>query len=176
MALWPRLSVAVTVILSVPGVVSVSVSVVRSAFTWLSVPTMVRVCPSGVLVIVPPPPVADVIADSTPFLSLSVTVKISPLVLLVSDTLTPEIAPAVLITSVCVGAGTAITGDDGASGGGVVSEVVVALMFVPPVGVKPMKLMGFPPPFSGRNCGPNSWFGLSPLPGLWIPPGPLNWL
>ena len=85
------------------------------------------------MIVLPPPPVADVIADSTPFLSLSVTVKISPLVLLVSDTLTPEIAPAVLITSVCVGAGTAITGDDGASGGGVVSEVVVALMFVPPV-------------------------------------------
>ena len=111
-----------------------------------------------------------------PWVSLTVTVKISPLVPPFSVTLTPEIAAPVLITSVCVGVVTAITGGDGASGGGVVNEVVVALMFVPPVGVTPMKLMGFSPPFSGKICGPNSWFGLSPLPGPWIPPGPWNWL
>ena len=46
-------------------------------------------------VIVPPPPVAPVFADSTPLMSASTAVKLSPLVVLpVSATLTPEIAVA----------------------------------------------------------------------------------
>ena len=44
--------------------------------------------------IVPPPPVNDVFADSTPWVSLSVTVKISPAVAPLSVRLTPVIAVA----------------------------------------------------------------------------------
>jgi hypothetical protein len=50
----PTLSEASTVMVSVPGVLSVSVSVLRSALTCASVPTMVRsVVPAPVMV--PPP-------------------------------------------------------------------------------------------------------------------------
>ena len=70
------------------AVVSVSFSVARSAFTSLSVPLMVRVVP-GLDTVFPVPPVS--VADSTPLLSCSVTVKISPVVAPLSDTLTPTI-------------------------------------------------------------------------------------
>ena len=69
---------------------SVSLSVARSAFTWLNVPVMVRLVVPEPLML-PPPPSADVVADSLPWPSLSVTVKLSSLVLPLSDRLTPVI-------------------------------------------------------------------------------------
>ena len=87
--LLPKPSVAVTVMLSVPAVPSVSVSVARSAFTSVSVPLMVRVVP-GLDTVFPAPPVS--VADSTPCVSASVTVKISPTVLPLSFKLTPGIS------------------------------------------------------------------------------------
>ena len=94
--------------LSVPAVLFLSVSVVRSAFTWVNVPWMTRSF-VPVPVIVPPPPVNDVVADRMPWVSLTVTVKISLLVLPLSDTLTPVIAVASLTSNVC-SPGTTICG------------------------------------------------------------------
>ena len=71
---------------------SLSVKVVRSASTWANVPAIVKVVPLFDGVIVPPPPVAPVFADSTPLASASTAVKVSPDVLPVSDRLTPVIA------------------------------------------------------------------------------------
>ncbi len=53
---------------------SLSLRVVRSASTWPNVPAMVRLVEADP-VMVPPPPVADVFADSDPCESDSVTVK-----------------------------------------------------------------------------------------------------
>ena len=101
-AALPKLSLAVSVIVSGPAELSVSFSVPRSAFTWLSVPLMTR---SVELL----PDVAP-LADSNPLLSFSVTVKVSlPVVLPVSARLTPAIAVAVPSATVCA-PGTAITG------------------------------------------------------------------
>ena len=101
-AALPKLSLAVSVIVSGPAELSVSFSVPRSAFTWLSVPLMTR---SVELL----PDVAP-LADSNPLLSFSVTVKVSlPVVLPLSARLTPAIAVAVPSATVCA-PGTAITG------------------------------------------------------------------
>ena len=62
---------------------------------------MVRVCPELELDTVSPPPVA--VADSTPVMSLSVAVKVSPVVLPLSVTLTPVIISAWVIPIVCAG-------------------------------------------------------------------------
>ena len=85
-ALAPLLSLALTVIVSAVVEASLSVSVVRSAFTCASVPLMVSVLPPFDGVIVPPPPVADVVADSTPLVSDSMAVNVSPDVVDVSET------------------------------------------------------------------------------------------
>ena len=101
-ALLPKLSVAATV--SVSGLVelSSSVSVVRSASTWDSVPTMVNVLLLLEGVIVPPPPATPSVAVSTPAPSETTTVNVSPLVVVlpVSDTLTPEILVATFCATV----------------------------------------------------------------------------
>ena len=70
MATLPKLSVAFTAMVSDPAVPSVSLSVARSLFNSLSEPVMVR-C---VRCCRRPP-----VADSTPLLSLSFTVNVSPL-------------------------------------------------------------------------------------------------
>ena len=84
-AVLPKLSLALTVMLSVPAVPFVSVSVVRSAFTWLSVPVMIR---SSVPLLAGVAPVAD----SNPVLSFSSTVKVSVAVAATSDITTLVIA------------------------------------------------------------------------------------
>ena len=68
-----------------------SVSVVRSAFSCVRVPLIVSVVPPFDGVIVPPPPVAAVVADSTPLVSVSTAVNVSPLVVVlpVSDDADP---------------------------------------------------------------------------------------
>ncbi len=60
-------------------------------------------------VMVPPPPVADVLADSDPCESDSVTVKLSLVVLPLSDRLTPAIVVATPSPTVAV-VGAAMTG------------------------------------------------------------------
>jgi len=111
-ALLPKLSAALTVIVSEVVVGSLSASVVRSASTCANVPAIVSVLPPFDGVIVPPPPVALVFADSVPFVSASVTVKLSPLVVVLplSETLTPVIGDAVFCCTVC-GLVTAIDGN-----------------------------------------------------------------
>jgi hypothetical protein len=53
---------------------------------------MIRLVPEPLVEpLIAPPPAADVVADRMPWVSLTVTVKISPLVAPVSVTLTPEI-------------------------------------------------------------------------------------
>ena len=84
-ALLPRLSIAFSVMLSGPAVPSLSVSVPRSLFTWLSVPWMTR---SSVPAPVTVSPVPVAVADSRPLLSFSVTVKASPVVAPLSARLT----------------------------------------------------------------------------------------
>ncbi len=66
-----------------------SFSVARSLFTWLSEPVMVRL-------VVPPLPVMPLPDSPTasPLVSASVTVKVSPVVLPLSDRLTPLIVSA----------------------------------------------------------------------------------
>ena len=90
----PLLSEALTEITSDPVVPSASASVVRSAFTCDREPAIVSVLPPLGGVIVPPPPAAPVFADSTPALSDSVTVNVSPAVVGNSAMLTPAIAAA----------------------------------------------------------------------------------
>ena len=68
-ALLPKLSLALTVIVSEAVEASSSVSVVRSAFTCASVPLIVSVLPPFDGVTVPPPPAAPVFAASTPWVS-----------------------------------------------------------------------------------------------------------
>src|SRR5271165_4369423 len=69
-ATLPKLSTALTVIGSDPVVALVSDTVARPAFTWASDPTMVT-C------VVPDPVTPGPLADSTPVVSPSVTVKVS---------------------------------------------------------------------------------------------------
>ena len=83
--LLPKLSEACTVMVSVPAVLLVSVSVLRSACTWLSVPVITRLVLPAPLTVSPPP---MVVADRWPVLSVSVTVKVSPVVLPVSARVT----------------------------------------------------------------------------------------
>ena len=64
---------------------------------------MVRVVPKVPLVIVPSPPVTRGRRQHAIVLSLSVTVKVSPVVLPVSDRLTPVIAVAWPTPIVCAG-------------------------------------------------------------------------
>ena len=110
-ALLPKLSVAATVSVSALVELSLSFRVVRSASTWDSVPAMVNVLLPLDGVIVPPPPVAPVLADRTPEPSDTMTVKVSPLVVVlpVSETLTPEIAVATFCATVAL-AGALIDG------------------------------------------------------------------
>ncbi len=70
--------------MSVPVTPSVSVSVAKSLFTWVSEPVIVRL-------VVPAPETPVPLADRTPFVSASVTVKVSPPVLPASARLTPLI-------------------------------------------------------------------------------------
>jgi len=63
-ALLPKLSLALTVSVSWAAEESVSVSVLRSAFTWISVPAMVSVLLALDGVMVPPPPMAPVVAQN----------------------------------------------------------------------------------------------------------------
>ena len=87
---------------------SVSVSVARSAFTSLSVPLMVRLVVPGLDTVFPTPPVRSPTARHG--CRLSVTVKVSPVVLPLSDRLTPVIASAWPTPIVCAAVGAAITG------------------------------------------------------------------
>ena len=75
----PRLSVALTVIVSDAVVALVSVNVVRSAFTCASVPLIVSVLPPPEATTEPPPPTAPVFPASTPLVSVSTAVKVSPI-------------------------------------------------------------------------------------------------
>src|SRR5580658_1362397 len=111
MALLPKLSPALTVIVSDAVEASSSVSVVRSASTCASVPVIVRVRPPFVGVTVPPPPEAPVFAASTPLVSVRTTLNVSPLVVVlpVSVMLTLAIAVAWLCATVAV-VGAVITG------------------------------------------------------------------
>ena len=84
-----------------PAVPSVSLSVKRSAFTSASVPLMVRVVPAPDTVF-PAPPV--LVAESTPWVSVSVAVKVSPVVLPLSERLTLLIAAALPTPIVCTAA------------------------------------------------------------------------
>ena len=57
-------------------------------------PTIDKVLPPFDGVIVPPPPAAPVCAANTPLVSVGTALKLSPLVVGVSEMLTPAIAPA----------------------------------------------------------------------------------
>ena len=85
-----------------PAVLFWSVSVARSLFTWLSEPTMVRF-------VVPEPNTPLPAAVRPPNVLATVTVKVSPVVLPVSERLTPLIGLARFTPTVAVG-DTAITG------------------------------------------------------------------
>ena len=103
-AVPPRPSAAFRKIVSPPGVLSVSVRLARSVFTWERVPLITRVV-VPVPVMVPPP-----VADSRPLVSCSVIVMVSPaLTASESATLTPLIAVAIPLGTVC-GPGTVIDG------------------------------------------------------------------
>ena len=72
-ALPPLVSLALTVIVSDRAVPSASVSVARSPLTWPASRLIVRL-------VVPDPDTPVPVADSSPPLSVRVTVKVSPLV------------------------------------------------------------------------------------------------
>ena len=102
-AAFPRLSVAVSVMLSGATVLSVSLSVASCAFTCVRLPVIDRVA-------VPCPVTPTTLpTDNRPFASASETVKVSPLVVPLSDRLTPVIAKA-LPTPAVTAPGTASTG------------------------------------------------------------------
>ena len=102
-AAFPRLSVAVSAMLSSATVLSVSLSVPSCALTCAKLPLIVRLA-------VPCPPTPTLLpTDSRPCVSASVTVKLSPLVVPPSDRLTPVIATG-LPTPAVTAPGTDSTG------------------------------------------------------------------
>src|SRR5208282_2840600 len=101
-ALLPKLSPALSVIVSAAVAASASVRVARSLLTCASEPVIERL-------VVPDPDTPLPLADSLPLASASVTVKLSPAVSPLSDRLTPEIALAWFCAAVAV-VGAAMTG------------------------------------------------------------------
>ena len=101
-ALLLKLSFAVSVIVSEPLLGSVSLSVARSAFTCSRRPLIVSL-------VVPDPDTPGPLADSSPCVSVSVTVNVSSPLLPLSARLTPAIAVAWLSPTVCA-PGTVSTG------------------------------------------------------------------
>src|SRR5665213_3434423 len=97
----PKLSLALTMMVSEPGVALVSVRLARSAFKSLSeAPVMVMLAPAAL----------KPVAESTPLVSLTAAEKVSgEPVAPASETLTPPIVAAVP-TPMVWGPGTAITG------------------------------------------------------------------
>src|SRR5208282_1152591 len=85
-AVSPTPSVAVSLMVSVDMVPSPSVSVASAAFTWLSEPVTDRL-------VVPEPDTPAPIADRLPLVSVRATEKVSPVVVPLSERLTPEIEP-----------------------------------------------------------------------------------
>ena len=81
-AATPKLSTALSVMVSDGVVLSVSDSVARSLFTVASDPVIVRL-------VVPEPVTPVPVAESRPFVSASVTVNVSPVTLAISARLTP---------------------------------------------------------------------------------------
>ena len=104
LARLPRLSVAVSPIVSAAVLASVSLKVPSAAFTCASDPKIVRLVPAPDTLT---PPL--LLAERTPLVSVNTTVKVAPAVLPDSDTLTPPIAPGLPTPRFSV-VGAAITG------------------------------------------------------------------
>src|SRR5208282_2018513 len=85
-AVLPKPSVAVSLMVSGDVVPSPSASVASAAFTWLSEPVTDRLE-------VPEPDTPGPVIDNSPVVSASVTEKVSPVVVPLSERLTPEIDP-----------------------------------------------------------------------------------
>ena len=100
----PRVSVAVSPIVSAAVLASVSLNVPSAAFTCPRDPKIVRVVPEPDT-LAPP----TLLADRTPLVSVNTTLKVSPVVVPVSDRLTPAIAPGLPTPRANV-VGAAITG------------------------------------------------------------------
>src|SRR5665213_1951745 len=101
-ATLPKPSEAVRLIVSLAATESVSFKVARSPFTWVREPVTVRV-------VVPLPVIPFPFADNRPLVSLRTAVKVSPVVLPLSERLTPPIAVALPCLTVAV-AGAAMIG------------------------------------------------------------------
>ena len=99
-----RLSVAFSAIVSAAVLPSVSLNVPSAEFTCVNDPVIVSVVPAFDT-LAPP----ALLAESTPFVSLATTVKLSPAVVPLSATLTPGTAPALPTPSPSVD-GAVITG------------------------------------------------------------------
>ena len=84
-AATPKLSTALSVMVSDGVVASVSDSVARSLFTVASDPVIVRL-------VVPEPDTPVPVAESRPFVSASVTVNVSPATLAISARLRPAMS------------------------------------------------------------------------------------
>src|SRR5208337_711031 len=118
-ALLPKLSPALSVIVSAAVAASASGRVARSLLTCASEPVIERL-------VVPDPDTPLPLADSLPLASASVTVKLSPAVLPLSDRLTPEIALAWFCATVAV-VGAATTGSP------LTVTAIVAAVALPPL-------------------------------------------
>src|SRR5208337_519022 len=118
-ALLPKLSPALSVIVSAAVLASVSVRVPRSVLTCASEPVIDRLA-------VPEPDTPLPLADSLPLASARVTVKLSLAVLPLSDRLTPEIALAWFCATVAV-VGAATTGSP------LTVTAIVAAVALPPL-------------------------------------------
>src|SRR5258706_253644 len=107
----PKLSLAFRLMVSAAWLLFFFNDTATTEFYSLSLPDALPIfVPEPV--IVPPPPEAD----RRPLVSCSVTVKVSPVVLPVSEMLTPEIASG-LPTPTVVDAGAAMTGKIGRASG-----------------------------------------------------------
>jgi hypothetical protein len=104
-AVLPNPSVAFTVMVSVASDESVSCKLANVAFTSVNVPLTLRPTVPDPVTIASP----DAVAASRPLVSASVTVKFSPAVAPVSETLTPEMALDLATPTVAV-PGAASTG------------------------------------------------------------------
>src|SRR5208282_453772 len=118
-ALLPKLSPALSVIVSAAVLASVSVRVPRSVFTCASEPVIDRLA-------VPDPDTPLPLADSLPLASARVTVKLSLAVLPLSERLMPEIALAWFCATVAE-AGAAMTGSP------LTVTAIVAAVALPPL-------------------------------------------
>src|SRR5208337_1153150 len=118
-ALLPKLPLALSVIVSAAVDGSLSVKLARSLLTCASEPVIDRL-------VVPEPDTPLPLADSLPLASASVTVKLSPAVLPLSDRLTPEIALAWFCATVAV-VGAATTGSP------LTVTAIVAAVALPPL-------------------------------------------